>query len=188
MMNTEETVYWVKYILYATSFFWVLYLAIFSHELGHAITVLSLGGTLHELVVTWDMRGYVLWSLENVPMESVPQVKTLVGVSGGIGAALFFMILTQKSKWFVVPALFALIDGFSEAMYLAGTRYNATCGVTISALAICMWLFWQFGERENNKRIAKVGKRKSMVPEHIYERAMRALEKCVEKYETEVMK
>jgi len=189
MMNSETNVYWTKFILHATSLFWILYLAIFIHELGHAIAVIALGGTLHELVVTWDMCGRVLWTYENVPMDAIPRVITLVAVSGGIGAALFFLALTHKSRWFAMPTLFALLDGFGEAMYLADTRYVASFGVTLSTAIICLWLFWQFESREIDKRmvvrVERFGKRKRCVPEHIYEKAMRATEKCVDKLEEE---
>jgi len=186
MMNNEKTVYLVKYILYATSVIWISYLVVFFHELGHAIAVIALGGTVKEFIVSWGLSGKVVWILGNVPMEAWPQVKTLVGVSGGIGAALFFMVLTHKSKWFSIPALFSLVDGFGEAMYLADTRFTATYGIQISVIVICVCLFWQFGNREIDKRmIEKVEKRNRMVPEHIFEKAMRALEKCVDKLEEE---
>lgn len=183
MRNNEKTVYWTKYILYVTAFFWVQYLAVFFHELGHAIAVVSLGGTLHELVVSWDFSGCVLWSWENVPVDSFLQMRTLVNVSGGIGAALFFMVLSHKSKWFTIPALFCVIDGFGEALYLADTRFNASIGMTTSVLFICMGLFWYFETGEQDMQRMKIPPRKRVVPEHIHERAMRALEKCVDKLE-----
>jgi hypothetical protein len=182
----EKTVYWAKYILYVTSFVWVLYLAVFFHELGHAVTVVSLGGTLEEFVVTWDFRGYVRWTQENIPMSEAPRIVTLVSVSGGIGAALFFLVLSHKSKWFAVPALFCLVDGFGEAMYQADTRFYAINGMGLAVLVICAMLLWQFETRERDKRIDKVGNRKYRRPKHIsYEEAMNAIDEFRDRMEKE---
>lgn len=185
MINTERNIYWAKYIFYVTSFVWVLYLFVFSHELGHAITVVALGGTVREFVVSWDLTGYVVWTGENIPASSFSQVRVLVGVSGGIGAMLFFLALSYKSKWFVIPALFSLMGGFGEAMFQTETRLYATNGTGVAVIFICAMLFWQFETRERNKRIEKIGPRRRAVPEHIYEKAMRALEKCADRLEEE---
>jgi len=173
----KNTVYWAKFFLYVTSFVWVMYGAVFFHELGHAIAVLSLGGTLHEFVVAWDFSGYVIWSVENVPSESLQQTITLFCVSGGIGAALFFMVLSHKSKWFMIPALFALIDGFGEALYHADARYSATCGVTISTFFVCIWLLWQFDVRHRNKKVERI----EWTLEHACEEAIRALSSDIDR-------
>ena len=150
---SEKYRYRIKYILYATSFIWVMYLVIFSHELGHAVAVISLGGTLHDFVVRWNITGYVLWTGENVPPETIPRVITLVNVSGGIGAALFLIVLSLKSRWFMIPALFCLLDGFAEAMYLADTRFYACNIVGVLVIAICARLFWKFEtQHQDNER------------------------------------
>lgn len=184
MINSEKNTYWTKYILYVTSCIWVLYLVIFFHELGHAVAIISLGGTVEEFVVLWDFSGYVRWIFENVPQSEAPRIVTLVDVSGGIGAALFLMVLSHKSKWFMIPAGFCLLDGFAEALSMGDTRYNATNSMGVCVIIICAMLFWQFEVREQNKRRMKIGPRPDrQVPEHIYEKAMRALEKCVGKLE-----
>ena len=149
MLDREEAVYWTKFVLYGTSPIWILYLHVFFHELGHAIAVLSLGGTVLEFGVEWDLSGHILWIVGNAPSESAQQMITLVGVSGGIGGAMFFMALTRKSKWFVVPALLALQDGFAEALYLSDIRFNANAGITISVLCIYLWLFLRFAFPSN---------------------------------------
>ena len=150
--NNERYVYQTKYVLYLTSYLWVMYLLVFFHELGHAISLLSLGGTLHEFVVLWDFTGYVIWSFENVPAASLPEVILLVRASGGIGGALFFMVLSHKSKWFAIPALFSLMDGFAEALIMADTRFGANLSMSASVLIVCLMLFWKFEVGEQDKR------------------------------------
>lgn len=164
---SDKNIYRIKYVLYATSFIWVLYLYILFHEFGHAVTVLSLGGTLHDFIVTWDLRGRVLWSWENIPQSIVPRVVTLVNVSGGIGAALFFMILAHKSKWFTIPAMFALLDGFGEAMYQADTRCVASYGVGIPVVFICLWLFWQFETQHQNDERKQLKKLEALIDNEV---------------------
>jgi hypothetical protein len=121
-----------------------MYLFVFFHELGHATAVISLGGTVKEFVVAWNMSGYVKWTYGDTPMASYPVMCTLVNVSGGIGAMLFFLALTHKSKWFTLPAFLCLIDGFSEALYLADTRFASNAIMEIAVMFICLGLFWKF--------------------------------------------
>ena len=186
MINTERNIYWAKYILYVTSFVWILYLDVFFHELGHAIAVVALGGTVEEFVVAWDLSGYVKWTCVSTSLTSYPIILTLVGVSGGIGAALFFMVLSHKSKWFVIPALFSLADGFGEALFQAETRFYATNGMGVSVIFICAMLFWQFETRERNKRLDRVGRRKYRKPEHVsYEEALTAVDEFRDNLEKE---
>ena len=114
---------WGKFFFYLTSLIWMAYFKTFIHELGHAVVAIALGGTITEFVLRLDSGGHIKYI---PPLDITPYdyaiLNTLVLVSGGLAVMLLFMVLSHKTRWFLIPAVLGLLDGFLEALYMGRLR------------------------------------------------------------------
>ena len=135
----DEDRFWGRIVFYVTSFVWMYYLKAFIHELGHAVTAIALGGTVTDLWIKLEGGGgiYYFPPIDTMPYDCIV-MNTLVLVSGGIAAMLFFVILSHKTKWFLIPAILSLLNGFLEALYMNDIRASLSSFIILASWwAIC---------------------------------------------------
>ena len=150
----DEEKLWGRFFFYLTSVIWLIYLKTFIHELGHAVAAIALGGTVTGFEMKWSGGGSINWlpPVDTIHYDYIV-LNTLVLVSGGIAAMLLFMALSHKTKWFLIPAVLALLNGFLEALHMNELRVPLTDIIGLAGMWAIITLIHGLAKSEDIQEI-----------------------------------